>query len=309
MKEQRGIRGAAGFVKKVFQEFGEDRCLSQSAAIAYYTAFALPPLLVFILLLLGLVLDEEQARGLLTGQARAVVGREVGAQVQAMIENAEKVQAGSSALAVVVGIGALVFSASGAFLSLQEGLNNAWEVRPDPRRGGIRSFLFKRLLSLGLVLTIAFLLLISLVISGLLSAFGHLLSAFLPGGLSGALLQGLNWLLSFGVLTGLFALMFRVLPDAEVAWEDVWVGALFTALLFTVGKSLIGLYLGRSNPGSVFGAAGSFALILIWIYYSAVILLLGAEFTQVRAGRRGKTVRPEPGAVRVRTEILPEAER
>ena len=288
------------------KEFGDDRCGSLAAAIAYYTAFALPPLLVFILLLLGLILDAREAQGLVAQQVEGLLGQQVAGQAQAMIQNANRVQPGSSTIAVIVGLGALLFSASGAFLSLQEALNTAWEVRPDPSQGGIRSFLFKRLLPLGLVLTLAFLLLISLVISGFLAAFGGVLSSFLPGGFSGALLQGLNWVLSLGVLAGLFALMFRVLPDAEVAWADVWMGALFTALLFTVGKALIGLYLGRSSPGSVFGAAGSFALILIWIYYSALILLPGAEFTQVWAGRHGKTVRPEPGAVRFRMEMLPD---
>ncbi len=302
--QEKGLRKAVGFFKTVFKEFGEDRCGSLAASIAYYTAFALPPLLVFIILLLGLVVNAHDVQGMIGRQMQSLLGQQGAQQAQTMIQNANKIHPGSSTIALIVGIAALVFSASGAFLSLQDALNTAWEVRPDPRKGRIRNFLFKRLISLGLIMTIAFLLLVSLVISGLLAAFGDFLGSFLPGGVSGALLMGLNWLISLGVITVLFAVMFKILPDAQIDWKDVWVGALFTALLFSVGKALIGIYLGRSNPGGVFGAAGSFALILIWIYYTSLILLLGAEFTQVWAGWHGKAVEPEPGAVRFRLELL-----
>ncbi len=295
---KRGLKGLIGFFQKVFKEFGADRCPTLAAAISYYTAFALPPLLAFIILLVGAVVDPQEVQALISGQARGYLGERGVAQVQTMIQNANRIQPGSSAVALIVGIAALLFSASGAFLALQDALNTAWDVRPDPRRGGIRNFLFKRLLSLGLVLAIAFLLLLSLVVSGLLTAFGGILSALLPGGFSALLLQALNWLISFAVITLLFAAVLKILPDVQVGWGDVWVGALFTSLLFAIGKTLIGYYLGRANPASVFGAAGSFALILLWIYYSSLILLLGAEFTQVWARRRGKSALPQPGAVR-----------
>jgi membrane protein len=300
--EKGGARGVIGFARQVLKDFSQDNCPSLAASIAYYTAFALPPLLVFIIMLLGLLVDPQDVQGMIGRQMRSMLGEQGAIQVQTMIENANKVEAAGSTTAFLIGLAALIFSASGAFLSLQGALNTAWEVKPDPRRGGVRNFVFKRLLSLGLIAAIAFLLLVSLVISGLLSALGGFLQTLLPGGVSSFLLIAANWLLSLGVITLLFAAIFKILPDAVIGWRDVWAGALFTTLLFVIGKELIGLYLGRSNPGSVFGAAGSFALILIWIYYSALIVLLGAEFTQVWIRYHGKTVRPESGAVRLRME-------
>ncbi len=294
------LRGAArraiGFFREVFKEFGADRCSTQAAAISYYTAFALPPLLVFIFLLVGVFVDPQAVQRVLYGQMRGFLGDQGVAQVQAMVRSADRLHGGGgSTLALVLGIAALTFSASGAFLSLQDALNTAWKVRPDPAQGGLKTFLLKRLLSLGLVLVAAFLLLLSLVASGLLAAFGGFLATLLGGGLAVFLLGAANQAISLGVITLLFAAMFRILPDAVVDWGDIWAGAAFTAVLFVIGKALIGFYIGRSNPVSVFGAAGSFALILLWIYYSSLILLLGAEFTRVLERRRGKPARPAPG--------------
>jgi membrane protein len=206
----------------------------------------------------------------------------------------------------ILGVLALLFGATGAFGELQSGLNRAWEVKPDPRQGGIKSFVGKRILSLGLVLTIAFLLLVSMVLSAALSAFGDALGGLL-GGISGPLIQVIQLVVSLAVITALFALIYKVLPDAKVAWPDAWVGAGFTTALFVAGKYLIGLYLSKSDPGSSFGAAGALALIMVWIYYSAMIVYLGAEFTQAWATEKGREIVPEPGAVRVetRTELKP----
>ncbi len=180
-------------------------------------------------------------------------------------------------------------------MELQSALNRAWEVEPDPEQGGIRSFLLTRVLSFGMVLAIAFLLVVSLAASALLIAFGDALGAMVPGGVSDILLQVLTFLVSFAVITLLFAAMFKFIPDAEVAWRDVWVGALGTAFLFTVGKFLIGFYLGQSDPGQAYGAAGSLAIILVWIYYSALILFLGAEFIKAWAQRYGTGIEPARG--------------
>jgi membrane protein len=203
----------------------------------------------------------------------------------------------------VLGILALLFGATGAFGALQSALNRVWEVKPDPRRGGIKSFLGKRLLSLGMAGTIAFLLLVSLVVSAALSAFGDQLGAML-GGISGPVMQGAQVLVSLAVVTVLFAAIFKILPDAHVAWRDVWSGALFTTVLFVAGKFVIGFYLSRAEPDSSFGAAGALAVILIWVYYSAMILFLGAEFTQVWATEKGRGIEPEDGAVRVETKTV-----
>jgi membrane protein len=172
-------------------------------------------------------------------------------------------------------------------------------VAPDPDKGGIKQFLLKRVFSFGMILSVAFLLLVSLVLSAALTAFGGALGAMLPDGISATLLQVLNQVLSVVVIAVLFAALFKVLPDARIAWRDVWVGGAVTAVLFVVGKFLLGLYLGQSNPGQAFGAAGSLAVLLVWIYYSSMILLFGAEFTQLWAERRGQGIAPERGAMRV----------
>jgi membrane protein len=204
-----------------------------------------------------------------------------------MIENSADV--GRSIGAKVAGIAALLFGATGAFAQMQAALNRVWKVPAQKRRAGLWGLLLKRVLSFGMVLTIAFLLLVSLAVSAALGALGGLV--FGAGG--SVLVEILNFLVSLGVTTVLFAAIFAVLPDTRVDWRDVWVGAAFTALLFAVGKTLIGLYVGSADPTSAFGAAGSLALVLIWIYYSSIIVLVGAEFTWVYAHRRGSRSSPQ----------------
>lgn len=298
-----GIRRVFHFFNEVITGFSRDNCPQAAGAIAYFTSFALPPLLVFVLTVMGLVVDPQSARGVIDQQLREFLGAEGAVQVRVMIANANRIAASSSTPALLLGIGALLFSVSGAFLSLQNALNFVWKVQPDPRQG-LRNLIFPRLVSLGLVITIVFLLLVSLIISALLAAFGDLLARFLPAGFSGFLLQAGDRGLTFIIATLLFAAVYRILPDARIEWGDVWVGAGFTALLFEVARALIGFYIGRANPGDVFGAAGSLALVLLWIYFSALILLLGAEFTRVWARHRGREILPVPGAMRVRWEIV-----
>jgi membrane protein len=284
-------------VKQSVRDFMDDDCPSMAAALSYYTVFSLPPLLVLILLLLGALLDPQDVQGALERQIQGLMGPAGGAQVRTILATADRPGSGGL-LTTVLGIGALVLGATGAFGQLQAALNKTWEVQPDPEQGGFKSFVLKRVFSFGMVLGLAFLLLVSLVISAVLSAFGDALGSMLPGGVSEPILQGVNFLVSFGVIALLFGAMFKILPDARVAWRDVWVGAIVTAFLFTVGKFLIGFNLGRSNPGEAFGAAGSLAVMLVWIYYSCMILLLGAEFTQTWAEWKGAGIEPEKGAVR-----------
>ena len=289
-------RSILEIVKKTFKDFSEDECPQMAAALSYYTVFSLPPLLVLILLLVGLFLEPQQVQEALSGQMGALLGPDGRAQITEIFQNAERPDVSKGA-AGLLGFGALIFGATGAVGQLQSALNKAWEVKPDPSQGGWKNFVFKRLLSFGMILGIAFILLVSLAISAMLTAFGDVLGAM--GGISGPLLHLINLAISLLVITGLFAAMFKVLPDAEVSWKDVAIGGLVTTVLFLIGKFAIGLYLGRSDPGAAFGAAGSLAILLVWIYYSSMILLLGAEFTQTWAERRGGGVRPEPGAVRV----------
>jgi membrane protein len=287
-------------LRRSINEFIDDDCTTMAAALSYYTVFSLPPLLLLLLLLVGTVMDPEDVRGAIEAQLQQLMGPAAGAQVRAIISHAQR--PGGGLVPTLLGVAALLFGAGGAFGQLQSALNRAWEVTPDPKQGGIRSFLVKRLFSFGMVLVIAFLLLVALVVSAVLSGIGDRLVQFLPSGISDTALQWLNIGLSLVVITALFATIFRVLPDAKIAWRDVWVGAGVTAVLFVVGKSLIGLYLGHSNPGEAFGAAGSLAVMLLWIYYSSLIVLFGAEFTEAWAEERGGGIVPEDGAVRVERE-------
>jgi membrane protein len=286
-----------GLLKSSVRGFLDDDCPTMAAALSYYTVFSLPPLLLLVLLLVGALMDPQDVQGTLQSQLQSLMGPGAGQAVRGILSHAE-LPGSRGLIATAVGIGALVLGATGVFGQLQAALNRAWQVEPDRSRGGLRAFLMKRVFSFGMILGLAFLLLVSLVLSAALAAFGDRLGRMLPDGLSGSVLQAINFGASFAVISLVFAAIYRVLPDARIRWRDVWVGAVATALLFVIGKTLIGLYLGRSNPGEAFGAAGSLALLLVWVYYSSMIVLFGAEFTQAWAERRGGGVVPEPGAVR-----------
>ncbi len=300
-----GIKDGFGLLKQSVEDFTDDDCPTMAAALSYYTIFSLPPLLVLILLLLGAVLDQRDVQNALEGQIGNLMGPAGREQVTTILSQSH-LPGSKGILATALGVGALLLGGTGAFGQLQAALNRAWEVKPDPAQGGLRSFLLKRVFSFGMVLGVAFLLLVSLVLSAALTVLGDALGGALPGGISETVGQLLNFVVSFAVITLLFATIFKVLPDATAAWRDIWPGAAVTALLFTVGKFLIGFYLGRSNPGEAFGAAGSLAVMLVWIYYSSMIILFGAEFTRVWAERKGAGIEPEQGAVRVVKENGPE---
>lgn len=291
------MAGWTKVLRRTLQDFGEDGGTRLAAALSYYTVFSLPPLLVLLLLILGAILDPADVERLLHGQVGGLLGPAGSDQIVTVLEEAE--QPAGRGLAAILGIGALLLGAVGAFVELQNALNRVWDVQPDPEQGGIRRFLGQRLMSFGMLLTIVFLLLVSLVVSSALAAFGDSLAAMLPDGMSAVLLQAIHLALSLAVLTLLFALLLKYVPDARIEWRDVWVGAAVTAVLFTIGQFALGLYLGMSDPGSAFGAAGALVLLLAWIYYSAIILFLGAEFTQAYASLRGSGIEPADGAVRV----------
>ncbi len=272
-------------------EIGDDDVPSMAAAIAYYTVFSLPPLLAIIVALAGAILGAEQVTELLTEQVGSAIGPDAATQVGTMIESAGA--QGQSLWSKVFGVLALLFGATGAFGQLQKALNRAWEVEGANEGGAIKTLIFKRVLSFGMVLTIAFLLLVSLAVTAVLGVLGSAASSVAGDGIVGAGMQVVNFAVSLGVVAALFAVLFKYLPDAVISWRDVAVGSFVTALLFTIGKSAIGLYLANSNPGSAFGAAGSLALILIWVYYSALIVLVGAEFTQAWAQELGQGIKAE----------------
>jgi membrane protein len=288
-------------IEATVRKFLADNCAQMAAALSFYAFFSLPPLLILLLLLTGTVLEPAAVQARLLEQVESLIGGAGAVQVAAMLEAVTGEDA-RGAPGTLLGLGALLFGATAAFAQLQGALNRAWQVEPDPARGDIRNFLVKRVFSFAMIASLAFLLLISLVISALLAAFGAVVTAALPSGLSVYVVGAVHAAISFTIVAAIFALMFKVLPDAEVEWRDVRVGALTTAFLFEFGRWLIGLYLGRTDPASAYGAAGSLAIVLIWVYYSSMIMLGGAEFTFVWATRRGGGVRPEEGAVRVVTE-------
>jgi membrane protein len=291
-------RGLIQVVKDTVNGFSEDDCPTMAAALSYYTVFSLPPLLVLLLTILGAVMDPQDIQGNIEAQMRSAMGPSGAQQVHTILANADRPGAGGL-LPTVLSVVALMLGATGVFGQLQAALNKAWGVAPDPTKGGIKNMLLKRVFGIGMVLGLAFILLVSLVVSAVLSAFGDQLGRFLPSGLSAPVLEAINFVGSLAVISLLFAAIFKVLPDAKIAWRDVRVGAVVTGVLFVAGKFALGLYLGHSNPGEAFGAAGALALMLVWIYYSSMIVLLGAEFTQVWAEQRGSGIMPERGAVRV----------
>ena len=284
-------------IKRAVKDFIDDDCMSMAAGLAYYTVFALPAVLFLLLTIIGVIFDPRTVQEQLVQQFGGMLGSKAGGQIETMVQSASTRTEGGG-FRLVASIAMLMFGASGAFMQLQKALNRTWEVKPDPKQGGVKNFIMKRILSFGLLITVAFLMIVSLAVSALLTAFGDYLGNMV-GGLSDILLQILQIVLSFFVLAVLFAILFKYLPDAEVSWRDTRVGALVTAALFTLGKFAIGFYLGRSDPGSAFGAAGALAIILIWVYYTSMIVLLGAEFTQVWAMSRGQSIRPEKGAIRL----------
>jgi membrane protein len=293
-------KGIFTMLKDTAKDFMDDECPRLAAALSYYTVFALPPLLILLLLIAGAVWDPADVQRAIQTQMGSLMGASGAEEIGTIINQAER--PGGKGIKAVLGVGALILGATGAFLQLQGALNRAWEVEPDPNAGGWKNFVFKRLLSLGMILGIAFLLLVSLALSAAVSALGGFAGRLIPGA-SSAILFLFENVITFVVVAGLFATIFKVLPDAKIAWKDVWVGAAVTALLFTLGKFGLGFYLGRSNPGEAFGAAGSLALVLVWIYYSSMIVLFGAEFTQQWAVNRGSGIEPDEGARRMVDEV------
>lgn len=276
------------------KQFFGDNGSTMAAALSFTTVFSMPALLGLVLMLVGKVADPVAVQRAIINQVGALIGPAAANQVQTIITSARASDIDPSVAAVLGGV-ALLFGATGAFAQLQAALNRAWNVKPDPRRGDIRNFLVKRIFSFGVVLVVAFLLLVSLTLSAFLSSVGSRLTAMI--GLPDVLLKTANVIFSFAIIAMMFGAMFMYLPDAKISWRDVAVGAIGTAILFVGGKELIGLYLGKADPGSAFGAAGSLVVVLLWIYYSSIILLFGASFTRVWAELYGRGVRPERGAV------------
>lgn len=287
------IKTVLDLLKETFSEWSKDKASRLAAALAYYTVFSLAPLLIIVIAIAGAVFGEEAARGEIVGQIQGLVGKDGAKVIETAIENANKPDTGS--IASIISIVVLLFGASGIFAELQDALNTVWEVQPKPERGLI-NVLRSRFLSFSMVLGVGFLLLVSLVTSAALAATSNFFSHLLPPGLD-LLWQLVNFIFAFGVTTVLFGLIYKVLPDVKIGWSDVWIGAAITSLLFSIGRYLLGQYLGNSSFSSTYGAAGSLVVVLAWVYYAAQILFFGAEFTQVYARRYGSQIVPDDNAM------------
>ena len=267
-------------LKNAFREWLAKDPFHESAVIAYYAIFSLPGLLVVIMTLAGYFFGREAVNNQVAAQFTSTMGAETAKQIQDMIIQATRLR--NTVLATVIGIATILIGATGVFAEFQNALNVIWEVKLDPKKSGIWEIIKIRLFSFGLIVSIAFLLIVSLLISALISAFGNWLSTHFSDSFL-LILQLLNSGLSLIVLAILFALMFKFLPDAKIKWKHVWIGSFVTAFLFEIGKFGLGYYFGKVNPGTGYGAAGSVILILLWVTYTSMIVFFGAEFTHAYA--------------------------
>lgn len=277
------------------ERFSANDGLANSAAIAYYAAFSLPSMILIAIALVGLVVEPKDVEGEIGRQVEIVAGEKAADQIETIVEAANEPE--DSKLATISGILMLLVGATGVLVQLQAALNKIWSVKIDPDQNAWVSMLIKRILSMGMVLVMAFLLLITISARAVISELGSQLDVYLPPVLSTGMLAMLDQVASFVIFAILLAAMFRFLPDVKVPWKSVWFGAVVTASLFAVGKQLMGVYLSISQPGAVYGAAGSLAIILIWVYYSSMILLFGAQLTQTWTTEFGQQADPEEHAV------------
>lgn len=292
------------FIKHLFKEIGVNDILKYSASLAYYTILSIVPLLVIVLNVTGFLFGKEAISGELYAEVNQMIGSNAAGQIQKAIQNIHLAQ--DNVFATTIGIIVLIFGATGIFGEMQDSLNKIWGLRTKPLKVWWR-LIVSRLVSFSIILSIGFILIVSLVLNAVVNALSKHISQIF-GGLGDTILAGLDNIIFIVISTLLFAIIFRVLPDALIKWKDVFMGALITALLFTLGKYAIGLYLGNSNLGNVYGAAGSTMILMIWIYYSSAILYVGAVFTKVYSARFGTKIRPSQHSVWVKTEEIPVAE-
>ncbi|WP_299705692.1 YihY/virulence factor BrkB family protein [uncultured Pontibacter sp.] len=294
--------------KSTFNGFLESGALLLAAALAFNAIFSIPPLLIIIIQAAGFFLGEKAVSGELSAQISEAIGPNAAEEIETIIQNAAVSEGGG--IAFWIGIGTLIFASTTFFATLQESLNRVWNVKPKPTNGIVK-MLKVRMFSFGIVLSIALLMLVSLLLSAVISILSDYLRdifdnylQFISPDVLYFLIKAMDFILSVGIITALFALIFKYLPDAFIKWKDVWVGALITALLFTIGKFLISWFISTSDPGSAYGAAGSMVVIIVWIYYSSLIVLFGAEFTQQYASEFGEEIRPKEHAVLFREQEI-----
>src|SRR5688572_1242532 len=280
-------------LRETFRQWNEREPFNNSIIIAYYTIFSLPGLLVIVINVAGYFYDKNEVTTQITGQIQGMIGGDTASDVQSIIDRASQNE--GTVISSILGVATLLFGATGVFYQLQQILNKMWGVKPKPKQKLLK-LIRDRVFSFGLILAVGFLLLVSLVVSAGLSAASEWVSGYVSESFN-IIFKLLDFVVSLGVVTLLFASIYKFLPDAKISWRDVWVGALLTSVLFVIAKLALGLYFGKSDPGSTYGAAGSIILIMLWVSYAGLILLFGAEFTQVFANRYGKKVQPTEAAV------------
>jgi membrane protein len=295
MKIKKSIKKIGFLLKESFKEFIDDNAMKLSAALSYYTIFALPPLLIIIISLCGFFFGAEAVRGEIFGQINGLVGNAAAIQIQETIINVKL--SGSNSFFTILGIIILLIGASGVFSEIQGSINYIWGINAKPKRGLVK-FIKNRLMSFSMIGSVGFLLLVGLIVNSLMDILDNRLSMYFPQDTI-YLFYAINIIIVFIIITILFIVIFKTLPDGKVVLRDCMIGASFTAFLFMIGKFIIGFYLGRFNVGSIYGAAGSVILILVWVYYSAIILYFGAEFTKVYAHTHGQKIIPNEYSVKI----------
>jgi len=292
----RRLKKIAYLLKETFVEFIDDNGLKLSAALSYYTIFSLPPLLIIIISLSGVFYGAEAVQGQIFGQINGLVGNDAALQIQETIKNVKL--SDSNFFATTISIVILLIGASGVFVEIQDSINYIWGIRAKPKRGIVK-FLFNRLMSFSMIGSVGFLLLVSLIVNSVMNILNKKLAAYFPQETI-YLFYITNLFIVFIIITILFAIIFKTLPDGKIALKDSLIGAGFTTMLFMIGKFVIGFYLGNFNVASIYGAAGSVILILVWVYYSSIILFFGAEFTKVYAQTHGKKIIPNSYSIQIR---------
>jgi membrane protein len=300
VKKENIISKSWYLLKTTVLEFNDDNAIKLSAALAYYTIFALPPLLIIIITICGVFFGEDAVAGELYGQINGLVGDSAAIQIQETIKNVQL--SGSNVFATVFGVGMLLIGASGVFAEIQSSINFIWGLRAKPNKG-FKKFIQNRLMSFSMIVSVGFLMLVSLFVSTILDLMSERLKLYFPES-TVYLFNVVNLFIVLISITLLFAIIFKALPDGIIKWKDAFIGASCTAVLFMIGKFGIGFYLGSSTIASVYGAAGSVIIILVWVYYSAIILYFGAEFTKVYARSYGGNIYPNEYSVEIKKEIL-----
>lgn len=279
-------------LKEIFKGFSDHKITKMSGALAYYTVFSMAPLLVLVIALCGFFLEKEAVEGQVYAVLQDFVGADTAIQLQELVKNAA---IGNSGMAAVIGIVTLLVGATTVFAEIQDSINQVWGIKPKPKRSWLK-FLQNRFLSFSIIVSLGFLLLVSLLITGLIEGFSRSLQQSFPD-VAVVVFYIINMILTLAVSMMVFAVIFKVLPDAAINWKDVWMGAFITALLFLLGKFAISFYISQTKVGTTYGAAGSLAVLLVWIYYSSIILYVGAEFTRAFAVKFGRPIRPNHYAV------------